>query len=366
MSTANVHSGFHEHGFRDHGFHEHGLQNSGFQETKAQKVSAGFMARINLPQLLRTLGATSLLAAISLFLFQGWDNASDLNRYLLLFGHTVGLTLLGFSIGHWMKESKSARLLIMIALASIPVNFVILGAFSYSQFHWGQLLNYYPDMASWQVQDIQKAVWIGGIALLSIIPIARLGFLVLARPAANHLSILFLCLNIPLLIPTRSTLAISAMVIGMLIVTGYSFGKLRQNNYTLSTFEGFISRVLMYAPIALMVSRNLWLYAADGLMFTAISAIIYILIRQVSLLLPNISKTRFFLEVISVAPAAAIAFGTSIVSLDFSSAFLPWVLPLICLSRRALRSSCRRFLNCRAGQWLTWLIGHARERLGAS
>jgi len=305
--------------------------NSGFAEPPMQKPIAGMLAKFNFPQLLRTLGATSLLAAISLFLFQGWDNASDLDRYLLLFGHTVGLTLLGFSIGHWLKESKSARLLIMIALASIPVNFVILGAFSYSQFHWGQLLAQYPDMATWQVQDIQKALWISGISLLSIIPITRLGFLVLARSSANTLSVLFLCLNIPLLIPTRSTIAISAMVLAMLVLVISSSRKLRRENYTLATFEGFISRVLMYIPIGLMISRNIWLYAADGMMFTAVSVMVYIMLRQVSVLLPKVSKIRIFLELLSIAAGLSIAFGVSVVALDFTSSFLPWMLPLFAL-----------------------------------
>jgi len=304
---------------------------SGFREPALAKTGASLLAKVNFPQLLRTLGATSLLAAISLFLFQGWDNASDLDRYLLLFGHTVGLTLLGFSVGHWMKESKSARLLIMIALASIPANFVILGAFSYSQFHWGQLLNYYPDMARWQVQDIQKALWIGGLSLLAIIPITRLGFLVLARGSANALSVLFLCLNLPLLIPTRSTIAVSAMVVAMLILVVYSSGKLRRDNVTLATFEGFISRLLMYVPIALMISRNLWLYAADGMMFTAISGMIYILLRQISVLLSAGGKMRFLLELLSIVAGLSIAIGVCFVALDFTVSYLPWMLPLFAL-----------------------------------
>ena len=302
--------------------------NTGFSEPPLQKPVTGLLAKINFPQLLRTLGATSLLAAISLFLFQGWDNASDLDRYLLLFGHTVGLTLLGFSIGHWMKESKSARLLIMIALASIPVNFVILGAFSYSQFHWGQLLAQYPDMATWRVQDLQKALWIAGISLFSIIPITRLGFLVLSRGSANALSILFLCLNIPLLVPTRSTIAITAMVLAMLILVTYASRKMRRANYTLATFEGFISRILMYVPIGLMISRNIWLYAADHMMFTAVSVMVYILLRQLSLLLSSGSKIRFLLELLSIAAGLAIAIGVSVVALDFTTSFLPWMLPL--------------------------------------
>jgi len=304
---------------------------SGFQEPSLQKPIGGLLEKINFPQILRMLGATSLLAAISLFLFQGWDNASDLDRYLLLFGHTVGLTLLGFSIGHWMKESKSARLLIMIAMASIPVNFIILGAFGYSQFHWGQLLSQYPDMARWQVQDIQKAFWIAGITLLSIIPITRLGFLVLARPSANALSALFLCLNIPLLIPTRSSLIISAMVLAMLVLVTYTSRKMRRENYSLATFEGFISRLLMYLPIFLMVSRNLWLYAADGMIYTAISGIAYVMLRQISESLSKGSKIRLLLELLSIVAGLSIAIGVNLVVLDLTVSVTPWILPLFAL-----------------------------------
>jgi len=304
---------------------------TGFEEAQFQKPVAGLLARINIPQLLRTLGATSLLAAISLFLFQGWGNASDLDRYLLLFGHTVGLTLLGFSIGHWMKESKSARLLIMIALASIPVNFVILGAFSYSQFHWGQLLAQYPDMATWQVQDVQKALWIGGLSLLAIIPITRLGFSVLARTSANAFSILFLCLNIPLLVPTRSTIAITVMVVATLILVTLSSRKLRRDNFTLATFEGFVSRILMYIPIGLMISRNIWLYAADGMMFTAVAIAVFILLRQLSLMLNRGSKIRFLLELLSIIAGLSISLGVVMIAIEFTTAYLPWMLPMFTL-----------------------------------
>ena len=74
----------------------------------------------SLPALLRSLGAATVVAAVSIFLLQGWDQGNDVQRYLILLAHTVGLAGLGFASGRWIGESKGARLLGTATSASCP------------------------------------------------------------------------------------------------------------------------------------------------------------------------------------------------------------------------------------------------------
>jgi hypothetical protein len=144
----------------------------------------GFNQVFDLPRMLRSIGAISLLAAISIFLLQGWESGNDVNRYLLLLGHTVGLAIIGFASGHWLGESKGARLLLIIALASVPANFAILGAFMYEQASLDAVNAVYPSVAHWKVNALSTAVManVGGVLILA--PVVWLGFMVLSRRSA--------------------------------------------------------------------------------------------------------------------------------------------------------------------------------------
>ncbi|WP_156100022.1 hypothetical protein [Nitrosococcus oceani] len=55
-------------------------------------------------------------------------------------------------MGHWLRENKGARLLLLLALVSVPVNFAILGAFIYSASHVSEVT--YPVFATWQAEGL--------------------------------------------------------------------------------------------------------------------------------------------------------------------------------------------------------------------
>ena len=82
-----------------------------------------------LPKLLRSLGAAAVLFSLYSFLFKGWEGSTDLIRYTMLLGHTLLLTILALGSGFFFREGKGPRLLMMLSLVSVPVNFAILGAF---------------------------------------------------------------------------------------------------------------------------------------------------------------------------------------------------------------------------------------------
>ena len=74
----------------------------------------------------------AVLFSLYTFLMRGWEGSSVLIRYLMLLGHTGALATIGLASGHFLKEAKGARLLLVLALISVPANFAILGAFIFS------------------------------------------------------------------------------------------------------------------------------------------------------------------------------------------------------------------------------------------
>ncbi|HBD11786.1 MAG TPA: hypothetical protein DCZ13_06535, partial [Porticoccaceae bacterium] len=133
-----------------------------------------------LPKILRGIGAGALVVAMYSFLVQGWQSGNDVFRYLLMLGHTGALAAIGLASGHWLQESKSARLLTTLALISIPANFAILGALIYSQ-SGSLLVGDYPSYVAWTTDSLRTALVTTGFAFLVLIPTIFLGFSILAR-----------------------------------------------------------------------------------------------------------------------------------------------------------------------------------------
>ena len=83
--------------------------------TPAEGVpSPGWMAR--LPGLLRIFGAAAVLFSLYTYTFfaRGWQGSGDLMRYLMLLGHTGALAAIGLASGHFLREGKGARLLVIL------------------------------------------------------------------------------------------------------------------------------------------------------------------------------------------------------------------------------------------------------------
>jgi len=85
-----------------------------------------------LPDVLRSLGVITLLASVSIYLLQSWETGSDLTRFFLLWGHTLALTGVGLFCSRFLKEQKSARILLIMSLVFAAGNFAILGGFVFS------------------------------------------------------------------------------------------------------------------------------------------------------------------------------------------------------------------------------------------
>jgi hypothetical protein len=259
-----------------------------------------------LSEALRLLGATVLLASMSVFLLQGWSEGNDISRYLLLLTQTGLLAAAGFAMSHWVKETRGARLFFGLALVSIPANFTILGALLYSVFQWDGGLSTYPGYASWQIEDVANiGITLGG-AMLVLVPVTMFCFAIMARHSAKTLSLHFLLVNALLLLPIRGSLA--AGTVGLLGVL-YALtivSKLTQSNPALKTGEGKFALATLFIPLGIIMFRSMYFYHVDSLMVAMVSLALFLAARQASQFPDRSAGLATLLEVLSL-PVALIA-----------------------------------------------------------
>lgn len=267
----------------------------------------------SLPSLLRSLGAATVIAAVSIFLLQGWDQGNDIQRYLILLAHTVGLAVIGFASGHWIGESKGARLLVALALASIPASFAVAGGFVYSQLGSNAAGILYPAFATWQVGSPTAALWCAASAMLLLTPVARLGFMVLTRRFAWRFTALYMISNALLLVPIRDPVLVGWGALALVVAVLAVITRTARGEVALRTPEGVIARSLQVVPLLLLLARNAWLYSPSDVLFTVMAVVAFLLLRHVALLLSPMGRTRALAEAVSLLPAATAAVGTTAV-----------------------------------------------------
>ncbi len=278
-----------------------------------------------LPALLRFLGAAALVIAMYSFLAKGWQSGNDVFRYLLMLGNTGVLAAIGLASGHWLKESKGARLLLTLALVSVPANFAILGAFIFSQTAAVDI-GQYPHYVAWTVDNLNTALLTSAGAMLILIPVTLLGFTVLARSMSKKLSLLFICSNVALLLPLRDPQLIGLLVLVLTAFTIIFSRKAAYNHTAAKTQEGATALGLQLLPLAALMGRSLWLYSLDLFLMTVLSITVFFILRQISLYLKPDSRLRNTLDGLSLFPAISATLWFSVALLD--AAILPEALAL--------------------------------------
>jgi len=255
-----------------------------------------------LPGLLRVLGTGVLVVAMYSFLMKGWQSGNDLFRYLIMLGHSGALAAIGLASGHWLKEGKGARLLLVLAVASVPANFAILGAFIYSQ-TVPLDVHAYPGYVAWSVDSLTTALATTTGALLVLVPVIWLGFTVLARSMRVQLAALFVLSNVALLLPLRDPQWIGLLVLAFAIVNIIFSSRISRQQIAARTQEGITALGLQFLPLAVLIGRTLWLYSIDLFLLNVMTITIFIVMRQASLYLLPASRLRHSVDALSVVPA---------------------------------------------------------------
>ncbi len=267
-----------------------------------------------LPTLLRSFGAIAVLVSLYTFLARGWEGSSDLIRYSMLLGHTGLLTVIALASGHFLKEGKGARILMMLSLISAVVNFAILGAFIFSS-STGISNIAFPSYAAWTVGSMQTAILTTGLAMIVLLPVVWFGFHTLARGMSGRMTLLFLFSNLSLLLPLRDPILVTIMAIALGIFNLLFTAQTSRQRIEVKTFEGRFTILMQFLPIAVLLGRNIWLYAPDISLYTGICFMSFIILRQSSLLMNAESTLRGLLELssVSLAVLAGILFSNTMI-----------------------------------------------------
>lgn len=256
---------------------------------------------------LRILGAAVLLASMSLFLLQGWNDGNDIRRYLMLLTQTGLLAGAGFALSHGLKEAKGARLFFGLALVSIPANFTILGALIYSVFQWDAGLTTYPGFATWQIENVASTgVTLAG-AMVVLLPITLFCFAIMARHSARTLSLHFFALNLMLLLPIRNSLAAGTVALLGIAYALYVVKAAIGKDGALKTAEGKFALLTLFIPAGIVLFRSMYFYQVDSLMLAMLSLGAFLGARQASTFPDRSSRVALGLEAISLPLALAFA-----------------------------------------------------------
>lgn len=290
---------------------------SGYSMGRIQRSLQNFAT---VSEALRFLGAAVLLASMSIFLLQGWNDGNDISRYLLLLSQTGLLAASGFALSHGLKETKGARIFFGLALISIPANFTILSALLYSVFQWDGALITYPEFATWQIGDLASTGITFAGAMLVLIPVTMFCFAIMARRSATTLSLHFLLLNSLLLLPIRSS-----TMVGMVALFGTVYALLIAARLTgadgaLKTPEGRFALTTLFIPPGIILFRSMYFYQVDSLLVAMSAIAVFLILRQLSLFPDRKPRLALGLEVLSLPVAMVAALSLA----GASEGVLPW------------------------------------------
>ena len=290
-------------------------------------------------EILRFMGAAVIVAAMSLFLLQGWSEGNDIRRYLMLLAQTGLLAGGGFAMSYALKEAKGARIFFGLALVSVTANFTILGAMIYSVLQLDNALTTYPGFATWQLTDIASTGLVTAGALVVLAPIALFCFLVMARQSARTLTLAFVPLNALLLLPVRESMLAGTLALAGMAFALWTVRRLTKKDSALATGEGRFALLSLFIPSGIVLFRSMYFYDVDSLMVAMLSAAIFIALRQLSVF-PGRHKILASLFDIASLPAALV---TSIaVTVSFSNLGIEMLGPLTGLVYAAMGADVLR------------------------
>jgi len=328
-----------------------------FQDVEEQPVNTLKQSRAwyeKLPDLLRILGASVLLVTMYSFLVDGWQSGNDSLRYLMMLAHTSLMALIGLASLKWLNEAKGARLLISLALVSIPANFAILGALIYSCVgHGADML--YPDYVAWHASSLLSASGLAVSAMALLAPLTWLGFRVLARSMSRELTLLFLANNSLLLLPFRDGDIVGGILVAALALTVVVAQRVTRGNVAAKTPNGALAALLPYLPLVILAGRGLWLYSSGLFLVVVLTIGGFFLLRQIQTCLVDHSSAllRHSVELLSglsalvtIPPLAVLlhgsAIGNAVLALPVAALVSAWM--FLDLAQRASSASLYRRL----------------------
>ncbi len=194
-----------------------------------------------------------IVAAAGTFLVQSWEQVGDVTRYLALLGMTALLPALAYICGIRLQEGRTARVLMLTLLALVPIHAGLLGGFVLSQF--GTTTRTLGPVAQWVAPSPQAALLLVAGAAVALIPLIWAAFRVLSRPHARLLSTASAASHALLLVPDRSALAATLIIVPMLGATAWCAARIKPQ-----TLESRLAVASLVVPAAVLAARQVLFY----------------------------------------------------------------------------------------------------------
>lgn len=263
----------------------------------------------SLSAVLRATGAAVLVSSLSVMLFRGWNDGSDLARFYTLLTYSGVLAGIGVALGRVVGENKGARTFLALALGAVSVSVTVLGALSYSLV--SDSASAVPAFAAWVAPGPEALLLAAVTAAAVLSPIAYFGFAVFARRSATQLTLMYVCSNLMLLVPSRLPVVIGAIAL-ILVVAGLNrIAAARRRDSALATREGRLAIAIQLLPVAILLGRNYSLYPTDELLLTFSAMTLYVVLRQYRQLSTSANPGLWFARIASAPVAVAVALGAA-------------------------------------------------------
>lgn len=254
--------------------------------------------------LLRLSGAILVVTSLSVFLLQGWADGNDIARFYKLLSMSGLLLAGGFGLSYLLSDQKGARMFFGLGMVSVPAIATVLGALLYSLF--GTPLASYPDFARWVTPDASGTLLAAVAALTVAAPATLLGTRIMARRSARPISLVFIGLNALLLVPVRDPVLIAILAGVVATVLAWFIPRRFARDETLRTPAGRFALALLFAPLGILVIRNLFLYGADAAIGLVSSVSAFLVLRQFESAIPHRSRLRA-LTALATVPLSLVA-----------------------------------------------------------
>ena len=220
-------------------------------------------------RVLRGAGSAALVAALSTFLWQHWQEGSDLVRAGTLLAHTGALALAGLFCGLRARDGKAARTFLGLAGASLPIVASVAGGLVYSQLALDAPRNV-AAYATWVAPTAAAALIAGLVSVAASLPVAVLAMGVFARRCLTPLAALAVAGNAALLLPIRDADVVAVLAAALLSAFAWIEWRWLQRETSLATFEGLVARGLALAPPLFLLGRSVLHYDLSPLYYAVL------------------------------------------------------------------------------------------------
>jgi hypothetical protein len=276
-------------------------------EEKSTGLLVLFRKYASFSDLLRYGGALAVSVAMALFLMEGADALTDIERFFTMLGFTGALTAAGFLMSLLLKEQRGSRVFVSLALLAVPVNFTVFGALIYSFVPLDGLAISYPGFAEWRAAGSTEIALAIGAGLAVLAPVVWAGFTVLARSERRWLSAALLLSSAALVVPVRHEIIVAIVALLSAFASWWLLRRYGRGSLALKTVEGRFATSLLFVAPLIVIGRSLYLYESGGALLLMLCGGLYCATR----LLLSARSTPGWFTAVATLFAAVTAVGVA-------------------------------------------------------